>query len=107
MLPDADDFPSPAPELAGNALVAGQVVLALLVPEFPVGFRAGVAFWAAVPEPSLWKKTRKTTEGSPKGVAPFAGKQMPSNIRQRARHTSLWGERNRAFQAEKNAVASQ
>ena len=55
MLPDADDFPALASELAGDAPVAGYVVLALLVPEFPVGFRAGVALGAAVPEASVDK----------------------------------------------------
>jgi len=83
VLPDADDFPSLPSELAVDALIAGQIVLALLVPEFPVGFRAGVALGAVVPEPSLWEQKRKTTEVSSKGVAPFAGKQMPSNIRRR------------------------
>ena len=50
VLPDADDFPSPAPELAGDAAVAGHVVGALFIPKLPVGFRAGVALGAAVPE---------------------------------------------------------
>ena len=53
MLPDADDFPSPAPELAGNTAVAGHVGLAFPVPEGAAGFRAGVAFGAAVPEASV------------------------------------------------------
>ena len=90
MLPDADDFPSPAPKLAGDVAVAGHVGLAFPVPEGAVGFRAGVALGAAVPEPSLWEQPRKTTEGSPKGVAPFAGKQMPSTIRRRKRRPSVW-----------------
>ena len=30
MLPDADDFPSPAPKLAGDAFVASHVVFALV-----------------------------------------------------------------------------
>ncbi len=50
MLPDADDFPASAAELAGDAAVAGHVFLTLFVPELPVGFRAGVALGAAVPE---------------------------------------------------------
>ena len=53
MLPNADDFPSPAPELAGNALIAGHVGLAFTVPELSVGLRAGVALGAAVPETSV------------------------------------------------------
>ena len=53
MLQEADDFPSPAPELAGDAAVAGHVVFALFVPELPVGFRAGVALGAAVPKASV------------------------------------------------------
>ena len=32
-------------------------------------------------EPRLWEEPRKTTEGSPRGVAPSAGRQMPSNGR--------------------------
>ena len=43
MLPDADDFPSPAPERAVHAAVAGHVGLAFAVPEGAVGFRPGVA----------------------------------------------------------------
>ena len=54
-LPDADDFPSPAPELASNALIAGHVVFAFAVPEGAVGFGAGVALGAAVPEASVDK----------------------------------------------------
>jgi hypothetical protein len=53
MLPDADDFPSLPPELAGDAAVAGHVGLAFAVPEGAVGFRAGVALGAAVPEASV------------------------------------------------------
>ena len=53
MLPDADDFPSPAPKLAGDVAVAGHVGLAFAVPEDAVGFRAGVALGAAVPEASV------------------------------------------------------
>ena len=44
MLPDADDFPAPAPEPAGDAAVAGYVGLAFAVPE-----GAGGALAAAVP----------------------------------------------------------
>jgi hypothetical protein len=89
-LPDADDFPSLPAELAIDALIAGHVALALFIPEGAVGFRAGVALGAAVPEPSLWEQTRETTEGSPKGVATFAGKQMPSTIRRRRWRPSVW-----------------
>ena len=91
MLPDADDFPSPAPEPAGDAAVVGHVGLAFAVPEGAVGFRACVALGAAVPEPSLWEQTRKTTEGSPEGVAPFAGTQMPSTIHRRRRRPYALG----------------
>jgi hypothetical protein len=40
-------------------------------------FQEGVGSW----EPRLWEEPRKTTEGSPRGVAPSAGRQMPSNGR--------------------------
>lgn len=53
VLPDADDFPSLPAELAVHAAIAGHVVFSLFIPELPVGFRAGVAFWAAVPETSI------------------------------------------------------
>jgi len=53
VLPDADDFPSLPAELAVDAFVAGHVVLSLFVPELPVGFWAGVALWASVPETSI------------------------------------------------------
>ena len=53
VLPDADDFPSPAAELAGDAFIAGHVVFALFVPELPVGFWARVALGAAVPKTSV------------------------------------------------------
>ena len=49
MLPDADDFPSPAPELAGDSLIAGDVVFAFAVPEGAVGVRAGGSLAAAMP----------------------------------------------------------
>ena len=49
MLPDADDFPAPAPELAGYVAVAGHVGLVFTVPEGAVGVRAGVALGADVP----------------------------------------------------------
>lgn len=55
MLPDADDLPPLAAELAGDAAVAGRVVFAFAVPELPVGFGAGVALGAAVPEASVDK----------------------------------------------------
>ena len=41
MLPDADDFPALATELAVHAFVAGHVGLAFAVPEGAVGVRAG------------------------------------------------------------------
>ena len=106
MLPDADDAPALAAELAGDAAVAGYVFFAFTVPELPVGFRAGVALGAAVPEPSLWEQPRKTTEGSPKGVAPFAGKQMPSTIRRRRRQPCVWGTQSRAFRVEEDASSN-
>ncbi len=53
VLPDADNFPSLPPELAVDALIAGHVVFSLFVPELPVGFGAGVALGAAVPETSV------------------------------------------------------
>ena len=55
VLPDADDFPSLPAELAGDALIAGHVVFAFFIPELPVGFRAGVALGATVPETSVDK----------------------------------------------------
>ena len=96
-MPDADDFPALAAELTGDVAVAGHVGLAFAVPEGAVGFRAGVTLRAAVPEPSLWEQTRKTTEGSPKGVAPFVGKQMPSTIRRRRQRLFHWEMQNPAF----------
>jgi hypothetical protein len=53
VLPDADDFASWPAELAVHAFIAGYVVFALFIPELPVGFRAGVALGAAVPETSV------------------------------------------------------
>ncbi len=53
MLPDADDFPSLPAELALDALIAGHVLLAFTVPKCAVGFGAGVALWAAVPEAAV------------------------------------------------------
>jgi hypothetical protein len=55
MLPDANDFPSLKAELASDAPVASHVVFALAVPKRAVGFRAGVALGAAVPEASVDK----------------------------------------------------
>jgi hypothetical protein len=52
-LPDADDFPSMPAELAVHAFVAGHVVFSFLIPKLPVGFGAGVALGAAVPEASV------------------------------------------------------
>ncbi len=53
MLPDADDLPPLAAELAGDAFVAGHVLFAFAVPECTVGFRAGVALGTTVPETSI------------------------------------------------------
>ncbi len=53
MLPDADDFPSLPAELAGDAFIAGNVVCAFFIPKCAVGFGAGVAPGAAVPETSV------------------------------------------------------
>ena len=53
MLPDADDFPSLLPELAVDAFVPGYVVLTLFIPEGAVGFGAGKALGAAMPEASV------------------------------------------------------
>jgi hypothetical protein len=53
VLPDADDFPSLPAELAGDAAIAGHVGLPFAVPEGAVGFGAGVALGAAVPEASI------------------------------------------------------
>lgn len=54
-MPDTDDYPSLAAELARDALVASHVAPALFIPELPVGFRAGVALRAAVPETSVYE----------------------------------------------------
>lgn len=48
MLPDADDFPSPAPELAGDTAVAGHVGLEFADPEGAVAFRTRVTLGAVV-----------------------------------------------------------
>lgn len=53
MLPDADDFPALASELAVYAAIASHVVLTLFIPELPICFRAGVALGAAVPKTSV------------------------------------------------------
>jgi hypothetical protein len=53
VLPDADDFPSLAAELAVDTFVAGHVLLALSIPECAVGFRAGIAPRAPVPKTSI------------------------------------------------------
>ncbi len=55
VLPDADDFPSLEAKLTGDAFVASHVGLAFAVPKGAVGFRAGVALGAAVPETSVDK----------------------------------------------------
>ncbi len=55
MLPDADDFPSLPAELAGDAAIAGHVLFTFAAPEGAVGFRAGVALGAAVPEAAIHK----------------------------------------------------
>ena len=52
MLPDADDFSSPPPELAGYAAVADHVFLAFAVPKGAVSFRPGVALGAGAPTAS-------------------------------------------------------
>jgi hypothetical protein len=49
MLPDADDFPSPASERAVHAAVAGHVGLAFAVPEDAVAVRTGGALAAVMP----------------------------------------------------------
>ncbi len=53
MLPDADDFPSLPAELASDAFIAGHVLFAFTVPKCAVGFGAGIALGAAVPETSV------------------------------------------------------
>lgn len=53
VLPDADDFPALASELAVHAAIPGHVVLALFIPELPICFRARVTLGAAVPEASV------------------------------------------------------
>jgi hypothetical protein len=53
VLPDANDFPSLPAELAVDAFIAGHVVCSFFIPECTVGFRAGVALRAAVPETSV------------------------------------------------------
>ncbi len=53
VLPDADDFPSLSAELAGDAPVAGHVVVVFFFPESAVGFRARVALRASVPETAV------------------------------------------------------
>ncbi len=52
-MPDADDFPSLAAKLTGDALVASHVAFALFVPECAVGFRTPIALGATVPETSV------------------------------------------------------
>ena len=49
VLPDANDFPAPAPELAGDAAVADHVFFAFADPEGAVGVRAGGALAAVMP----------------------------------------------------------
>ena len=53
VLPDAEDFPALAAELARDAAVAGHVVLAFAVPESAVGFGPSIALGASVPEASV------------------------------------------------------
>ena len=53
VLPDADDFPPLAAELATHTFIASHVIFALFVPKLPVGFRPRVALGAAVPETSV------------------------------------------------------
>ena len=56
MLPDADDAPALAAELAGDAAVAGHVFFAFTVPEGSIGFGAGVAHGAVVPDASAVRR---------------------------------------------------
>ena len=56
MLPDADDFPSPAPKLAGDVTVAGHVGLAFAVPEGAGGVRVAGALAAVMPTASAVKR---------------------------------------------------
>lgn len=55
MLPDAEDGPAEAAELAGDVAVAGAVGGELGVPEGPVVLRAGGVTGAAVPEAAVDK----------------------------------------------------
>ena len=76
VLPDADDFPALAAELAVDSVVTGPVVLALFVPELLVGFRSSVAVGAAVPETAV-DKDRDLLLG--KGEVRLSGqRKMPS-----------------------------
>ena len=58
VLPDADDFPSPAPEPAGDAAVVGYVGLAFAVPEGAVGFRVAGALAAVTPIASAVRRQK-------------------------------------------------
>ena len=76
VLPDADDFPSLPAELAGDAFIAGHVVLPLFIPESAVGFGAGVALGAAVPEASVDKDGNRVL--GKREVSLSGQRQMPS-----------------------------
>ena len=73
MLPDADDLPFPAQELAGDEAVAGYVGLAFAVPEGAVGFGTRVTLGAAVPTASAarWWNV-KCQDGTPIASSAFA-----------------------------------
>ena len=58
VLPDADDFPALAAELAVDAAVAGRVGFAFAIPEGAVGFRTGVALGASVPIASAGRRQK-------------------------------------------------
>jgi hypothetical protein len=65
VLPDADDFPSLPAEMAGDAFIAGYVVLTLFIPEGAVGFRAWVAPGAVVPTASAAKRSNVKCQDVP------------------------------------------
>jgi hypothetical protein len=73
VLPNADDFPSLPAELKVHAFVAGYVVLALFVPEFPVSFRTGVALGADMPIASAVRRQKvRDCYIQDIGLTPFA-----------------------------------
>ena len=109
MLPDADDFPSPAPEMVVYAAVAGHVGLAFAVPAGAVSFRPGVTLWAVVPTASAaTRRNVKSQDVTPLPsdptcqvsstcqCPPFAGptrRTMPSAVRRRICHSMPLAER--------------